>query len=225
MTITVLRRAITSVLALSFTALPAQPDTAIIAEAQNWRSATHYRQDGTVACYARTSHFGSHLEVYYNPHRRKIQVNVIPNFTLDPAKQSQLQIGNKVFTLPNWTDTPSDGVGLVTQGELLDAIRRGRHATFHSTMAAGTSISITFSLMGSTAMTNDAARRCGFAPRQPRRATQTVNQNAQQPSNPSPGCTPGFDQETGMAIIEESIANDDIFGVLAGAVMAGNTDC
>ena len=80
---------------------------------------------------------------------------------------------------------------------------------------------------GKSNPTQTASRKTTSQPSQQARTTTQPRQQQTQTTTQyeeDPGCAPGFDQDTGMAIMEESIASDDLLGVFVGGMMMG-LDC
>lgn len=176
----------------------------------------------------------------------KASVRISSSEPLNPNAASQIDIGNRTLQLTN----PSDDLATFTSRKnriaLIDAIMRGRTATFSSHGPNGF-IQRTFNLAGATAMAELAARACDANSANPGKSNPTQTASRKTTSQPSqqartttqprqqqtqtttqyeedPGCAPGFDQDTGMAIMEESIASDDLLGVFVGGMMMG-LDC
>ncbi len=174
------------------------------------------------------------------PDKAGVQVDITDH--LIAGGLSTLQIGTNKFVLDNAREHSAQITTRRQRIALIDAIRRGRTAKFSSRSPDGTLVERTFSLMGATAMTNGAARACltdsanpGAPKPRPtpvakrKKSTQPIQQARTQPNTTQhaddPGCIPGMDPSTGMAIMEEAVANDDLLGGFIGGMMLGLPDC
>ena len=168
---------------------------------------------------------------------------------LEPKATSQIRIGNRTLQLTNLDRHHASFTDRQNRIDLIDAIMRGHTAIFSSHGPNGF-IQRTFDLAGATAMAKLAAEICDASGPNPGAPKPTPTAQRKQPSQPTPqsqtttttqprqqrtqtatqyeedpGCVPGFDQDTGMAIMEESIASDDLLGVFVGGMMMGGLDC
>ena len=185
------------------------------------------------------------LYIHYGDDPDKAGVHIRSDDPLNPNASSQLDIGNRTLQLTNVYDNTATFTSRKNRIDLIEAIMRGRTATFSSHGPNGF-IQRTFSLAGATAMAELAARACDANSANPGKSNPTPTASRKTTSQPSqqartttqqrqqtqtttqyeddPGCAPGFDQDTGMAIMEESIASDDLLGVFVGGMMMG-LDC
>ena len=224
--------------AIAFTTLIAatQPaSTQVVAQKADWRtSLNHPNADGCTA-YTDGRHGQAQLMVWYDPDPdytsslswRAFSVDSkIGDFTAQPT----LTIGNTKFRL-GYIQNEYYAVAwdLEQQQKIIRALRRQRVATLTGNTKRGP-INEKFSLMGATAMTNDAARRCRYASALHPYPSQTRTVATQQ-HQPDPNCEIGVlvdtvEQSYGIAqaIDNESIdVGGAVFGIFQNAL--SQPDC
>ena len=153
-----------------------------------WKSFSYrYTSTGKTTCSAftkDTTNATAELQVLMD-HSKAIVSVAIRTPSSIPNDHVTLQIGAQSFYLPTGhlfgDDPDSAAVTSKTYPEktrqIIDAIRRGHQARLTYTSQTGYDITVPFSLMGATAMTNDAASNCGMlALVQPRRRAQPTRQ-------------------------------------------------
>ncbi len=160
-----------------------------------WKSFALRYPDGQIVCKAFTQDTNrSNITLHINLEpRNSLKVVVETSFNIS-ADHVALKIGRQSFHLPAQHlfggDPRHAWVSTETYPEktrkIIDAVRRGSRAHLTAKSPSGYDITVPFSLMGATAMTNHAATNCGMLaavqpPRraQPTRQAQTTSQQRQ----------------------------------------------
>ncbi len=132
-----------------------------------------------------TNHFHGKLSIHYARHSPDLaKVAYISADSLYPEETSQIRIGNQTFILPNVDDSIASYTKKKPRIALIDAIMRGRTATFSSHGPNGL-IEQTFSLAGATAMAKLAARACDANSANPGKSEPTPTASRKTTSQPS----------------------------------------
>ena len=114
----------------------------------------------------------------------KAGVKVLSSEPLNPNATSQIDIGNRTLQLTNHDDEFATFTSRKNRIALIDAIMRGRTATFSSHGQNGF-IQRTFSLAGATAMAELAARLCDANSANPGKSNPTPTASRKTTSQPN----------------------------------------